>query len=409
MRETSYPREKIKILLLEGIHPVAGEQLSRAGYQVQCETAAMSEQELLAAIEGVHILGIRSKTRVPSSVIAAGKQLMAIGCFCIGTDQVDLDSAAVAGVPTFNAPFSNTRSVAELVIAEVVMLARKASHRSALMHRGIWQKSAVGSYEVRGKTIGVVGYGHIGPQVGLLAEALGMSVLYHDISKKLPLGNAKQVTDLGELLSEVDFVTLHVPDTDQTRNMITAKEIALMKEGSYLLNLSRGRVVDINALKESLESGHLAGAAVDVYPEEPASNKESFSSPLQGIENVILTPHVGGSTQEAQRNIGAEVADTLLSYIETGTSIGAVNFPSLQLPVVHEKSHRVLNIHRNVPGVLSDINKIIAERDVNILSQYLSTTNEVGYLIMDVGRELSSVVKEEIVSLQTNIRTRLLF
>ncbi len=370
---------------------------------------ALSPEELAKRISGVHLLGIRSKTCVTAEVLEAAKSLLAVGCFCIGTDQVDLEHAALKGVPVFNAPFSNTRSVAELVMAEIIMLARKAGDRSMSMHAGEWKKSAAGSYEVRSKTVGIVGYGHIGPQVGLLAEALGMRVLYYDTSKQLPLGNAKQVDSLDELLTNSDFVTLHVPDTPQTRMMMDKDRIARMKKGSYLLNLSRGRVVDIKALREALDSEHLAGCAVDVFPEEPELKVSAFQSELCGAPNTILTPHIGGSTVEAQQNIGLEVADSLLSYTEIGTSNGAVNFPQVELPVVHEDGHRVLNIHRNVPGVLSSINQIIAQKDVNIMSQYLSTHAEVGYLIMDVSRELSHLVKQEIEALDESIKTRLLY
>lgn len=338
----------------------------------------------------------------------ASQHLLAIGCFCIGTNQVALEAAARNGTPVFNAPFSNTRSVAELTIAEVVMLSRRAAHKSQLMHQGIWDKSATGSYEVRGKTIGIVGYGNIGPQVGILAEALGMHVLYFDIKKVLPLGNAQPVSSLEELLKRSDFVTLHVPETPQTKSMIGAAEIGKMKKGSILLNLSRGTVVDLSALQHALSNEHLAGAAIDVFPEEPMTNAEEFVSELRGIPNVILTPHVGGSTLEAQRSIGVEVSDSLIGFLETGASVGAVNFPVVELPVL-EDSHRVLNIHRNIPGALSEINRVIAETGANISAQYLSTHSEIGYLIMDVGPKLSREVKQHLDKLPANIRTRLLF
>jgi D-3-phosphoglycerate dehydrogenase len=398
----------MQILLLEGIHAAAEERFSKAGYAVQSVPSAMSEEQLLDVIPGIHLLGIRSKTRVTHKVLEASTRLLAIGCYCIGTDQVALKAAAGRGVPVFNAPFSSTRSVAELTLAEVVMLARKAAHRSLQIHAGRWEKSAVGSHEVRHKTIGIVGYGHIGPQVGLLAEAFGMRVVFYDIVKKLPLGNAEALGSLDELLDTVDFVTLHVPDTPVTRGMMGRKQLARMKPGSYLLNLSRGSVVDLEALRDALLSGRLAGAAVDVYPEEPKKRADEFCVPLQGLDNVILTPHVGGSTLEAQKNIGIEVADSLIGFTDAGTTAGAVNFPQVDLPVL-ASGHRVLNIHENVPGVLRDINRIIADMGANVSAQHLSTLGDVGYLIMDVDAGLSRRVKHRIDALKANIRTRLLF
>ncbi len=407
-KQYSYPKDKVRILLLEGIHPAAVDIFKEAGYEARVVKSAMSNQELRDVIEPIHVLGIRSKTQIRQPAIGASKRLLAIGCFCIGTDQVDLDAAASKGVPVFNAPFSNTRSVAELTLAEVVMLSRKAAHRSMELHSGRWEKSAAGSREVRNKTIGIVGYGHIGSQVGLLAEAFGMRVVFYDIVNKLPLGNAVQLASLGELLQSSDFVTLHVPESPETRNMVSSREISLMKNGSCLLNLSRGSVVDLNAVSDALTSGHLAGAALDVFPREPGSSSEAFECELRGLENVILTPHIGGSTEEAQRNIGIEVASALVKYIETGSSSGSVNFPHVDLPLVRNR-HRVLNIHRNVPGVLSNINRIVAEMGVNISSQYLGTRHDVGYLIMDVDQKISREVKREIDLLDTTIRTRLLF
>ena len=407
-KQVSFPREKIKILLLEGVHPACVEKLQQAGYQPELLKNALSEDELVKRIPGVHLLGIRSKTRVSRKVLEAADSLLAIGCFCIGTDQVDLSAAALHGVPVFNAPFSNTRSVAELTLAEMVMLARRAAHKSQLLHRGVWEKSADGCVEVRNKTVGLVGYGHIGPQVGLLAEAFGMKVYYYDIVGKLPFGNAIQVASLKELLALSDFVSLHVPETAETRNLIGAPEIAQMKQGAFLLNLSRGKVVDLQAVKSGVESGKLGGVAVDVFPEEPASNDEVFSCPLSGLDNVILTPHIGGSTLEAQRNIALEVGTTLLKFTEVGSTTGAVNFPQVELPLVRE-SHRILNIHRNVPGVLSSINTIIAQMGGNIQAQYLNTLGDVGYLIIDVDQTISAAVKSKIDELPTSIRTRLLF
>ena len=407
-QQYSFPREKMKILLLEGIHQACVERFAQAGYHAEMRKQALSEDELCEVISSVHVLGIRSKTEVTPRVLAHAKNLLAVGCFCIGPDQVALDEAARVGVPVFNAPFSNTRSVAELTVAEIVMLARKAAHKSQLLHAGVWEKSAEGCCEVRNKSIGIVGYGHIGPQVGLLAEAFGMRVYFYDIVGKLPLGNATPVSSLQELLEVSDFVTLHVPDTQETRNMIGAREIELMKKGACLLNLSRGRVVDLEAVRVGLQSGKLGGAAVDVFPEEPKSNDEVFRSPLCGLDNVILTPHIGGSTIEAQRNIGIEVATTMLKFIENGSTTGSVNFPEVELPVVRD-SHRILNIHRNVPGVLSAINSIIAEMGGNIRAQYLETRGDVGYLIIDIDSEISSAVKNSIDALQTSIKTRLLF
>lgn len=407
-KKFSFPPEKLKILLLEGVHPVAGERLAQAGYRAEFIKSAYSEQELYEAIDSVHILGIRSKTNVTKRVLERAKHLLAIGCFCIGTDQVDLDTAARVGVPVFNAPFSNTRSVAELTLAELVMLARRAAHKSQLLHAGVWEKSADGCCEVRNKSIGIVGYGHIGPQVGLLAEAFGMRVYFFDIVGKLPLGNATPVGSLEELLKVSDFVTLHVPDTAETRGMIGATQLAMMKQGAHLINLSRGRIVDLDAVAAALNDGRLGGAAIDVFPEEPKSNDEVFESPLRGLPNVILTPHIGGSTLEAQRNIGLEVASTFVKFIETGSTTGSVNFPQVELPLVRD-SHRILNIHRNVPGVLGAINSIIASMGANIRAQYLETRGDVGYLIIDIDSEISGAVKMRIDELDSSIKTRLLY
>lgn len=404
----SFPKNKMKILLLEGIHQVTQEKFEESGYKVERRKDSPSEEELSDLISSVHVLGIRSKTQLSAELLKEAKHLLAIGCFCIGTDQVNLEAAASLGIPVFNAPFSNTRSVAELTIAEVIMLARKAAHKSQRLHQGVWDKSADGCYEVRHKKIGIVGYGNIGPQVGLLAEAFGMSVSFYDIVTKLPLGNARAAKSLDELLSESDYVTLHVPETSETRGMIGKKQLTRMKKGAALLNLSRGLVVDIDALKDAIISGHISGAAIDVFPKEPHSNDEEFQSPLRGLDNVILTPHIGGSTLEAQRNIGQEVYTSLLKFIETGATAGSVNFPQVELPVVKD-SHRVLNIHKNVPGVLSAINSIIAEMGVNIKAQFLATQNDVGYLIMDMGSDASATVKARIDALETSIKTRLLF
>lgn len=409
MSSTSFPKDKIRILLLEGIHPEAAEVFRTAGYTIELQEGSISEQELTKRIADIHVLGIRSRTMVTRRVLSRAKKLLTIGCFCIGTDQVDLDAAAQEGVPVFHAPFSNTRSVAELAVAEMVMLSRQASERSAELHSGFWRKTAEGSYEVRNKTVGIIGYGHIGPQVGLLAEAMGMRVVFYDIAPKLPFGTAEPVDSLSALLEQSDFVTLHVPDTEDTRGMIGEGELARMKKGAYLLNLSRGKVVDLEALQKYLEKGHVGGAAVDVFPEEPSTKEGEFDSPLRGVPNVILTPHIGGSTLEAQRNIAREATQSLVQFVDKGTTRGAVNFPEVDLPLVSEEGHRILNIHRNEPGVLSAINKIIAERKVNIEAQYLNTKGSVGYLIMDVDPSLSRTVKDDIDRLPATIRTRLLF
>jgi D-3-phosphoglycerate dehydrogenase len=402
-------KEGPKILLLENIHSAADEAFRTCKlHGIERHPSSPNEDQLLKMLPDVQVLGIRSKTQISERVLRAAPQLIAIGCFCIGTDQVDIEAATRRGVAVFNAPFSNTRSVAELTIAEVVMLARRAAQRSMELHGGRWEKSAKGCMEVRRKTIGIVGYGHIGPQVGLLAESLGMRVVFYDIVRKLPLGNARQLSGLEELLKMSDFVTMHVPDTPLTRGMIGDVQLNLMPEGSYLLNLSRGSVVDIEALHHALTTGHLTGAAVDVFPKEPSSGKEPFCSELRGLDNVILTPHIGGSTEEAQRNIGLEVSEALTYYLQTGTSTGSANLPEVQLPLI-EDSYRVLNIHKDVPGVLSRINGLVAGMGVNIKAQSYNTRGGVGYLIMDVERSLSRAIGMQIESLDSNIRTRLLF
>jgi D-3-phosphoglycerate dehydrogenase / 2-oxoglutarate reductase len=398
--------DRLRVVLLENIHAAADEAFRNC--KIERQPGALNEEKLIEMLPGVHILGIRSKTKITERVLASAPQLIAIGCFCIGTDQVDLEAAARRGVAVFNAPFSNTRSVAELTIAEVVMLARRAVQRSMELHHGRWEKSAKGCMEVRRKTIGIVGYGHIGPQVGLLAESLGMRVVFYDILKKLPLGNARQLSSLEELLKTSDFVTLHVPDTQLTRGMISHEQLQLMPEGSYLLNLSRGSVVDIGALRQALTSDHLAGAAIDVFPKEPSSGQDPFESELRGQSNVILTPHIGGSTEEAQRSIGLEVSEALISYAQDGTSTGCANLPEVQMPPA-EESYRILNIHKDVPGVLSQVNGLVAGRGANIKAQSYNTRNGIGYLIMDVDKSLSRIVEKQMELLASNIRTRLLF
>lgn len=405
---TSYPKERIKVLLLENIHPSAAQLLSQDGLSVEVQSAALGESELCEKIEDVHLLGIRSKTRVTPKVIDSARRLLSVGCFCIGTNQVALEAASKRGVVVFNAPFSNTRSVAELVLCEVIALSRRLMDRSSAMHEGGWNKSATGSFEVRGKTLGIVGYGHIGRQVGVLAEALGMQVLFFDIVQQLPMGNNREVGSLKELLAGSDFVTLHVPATEQTKKMIGPDQLAQMRKGGRLLNLSRGNVVDIPALAEALRSGHVSGAAVDVFPSEPESNQQRFESPLQGLPNVILTPHVGGSTEEAQAAIGKEVAVTLLKFLNTGSTLPAVNFPRIEPPILRGR-HRILNIHKNVPGVLSSINTIISELHANVESQILDTNADVGYLVMDIDRDVSDEVRARVSALDTNIRTRILY
>ncbi|MFL5378333.1 MAG: phosphoglycerate dehydrogenase [Myxococcales bacterium] len=406
--ETSFPKSEIQVLLLENIHETAQELFRGEGFRLEAVSHALKEDELVERIRDVHILGIRSKTHVTRRALENARRLLTLGCFCIGTNQVDLKAANHVGVPVFNAPFSNTRSVAELIISEIVALARKLADRSREMHEGKWRKIATGSMEVRGKTLGIVGYGHIGSQVGVLAESMGMRVSFFDIGSKLPLGNIRTCPSLEALLRGSDFVTLHVPGTPKTREMIGPNEIGMMKKGSYLLNASRGNVVVLPALAEALKSGHLAGAAIDVFPEEPESNTDDFLTPLRGLPNVILTPHVAGSTMEAQAAIGREVATVLTKFVNVGATTGAVNFPQVDLAPV-EGAHRILNVHKNVPGVLRDINRIVSEKNANIQAQILSTDPDIGYLIMDLDHDLSNDVRKAIAALPTNIKTRILY
>lgn len=406
--ETSFPKNRIEVLLLESIHSSAHALIEAESFRLEALSGALSESELSARIANVHVLGIRSKTTVSDSVLSHARRLLTIGCFCIGTDQVDLLAANKRGVPVFNAPFSNTRSVAELTLAELILLARRVPDRIREMHDGVWKKVASGSHEVRTKTLGIVGYGHIGTQVGVLAEALGMRVIFYDIAPKLAMGNNRPVESLEALLGEADFVTLHVPDTDTTRGMLDAKAIASMKPGACLLNLARGRIVDVRALAAGLENGHLGGAALDVYPDEPKSSADPFISELRGLPNVILTPHIGGSTEEAQEAIGREVGGALIRLVNTGATTGAVNFPQIEPPPLLSR-HRILNIHRNVPGVLSAINKIVGDVHANIESQVLATDPNTGYLIMDLDRSLSEEVRAAVAALPTSVRTRILY
>ncbi|MEO7732214.1 MAG: phosphoglycerate dehydrogenase, partial [Kofleriaceae bacterium] len=359
-------------------------------------------------VRDVHILGIRSKTRITPPVLDEARRMLAIGAFCIGTNQISLAHANKRGIPAFNAPFSNTRSVAELILAEVVMLSRHLGDRSREVHEGRWRKVAVGSHEVRGHTLGIVGYGHIGSQIGVLAEAFGMRVVFFDIAARLPMGNNRALAKLEDVLAVSDFVTLHVPETAQTKNMIGPEELARMKPGACLLNASRGTVVQIGALADAIRRGHVAGAAVDVYPDEPESNSDGFASELRNLPNVILTPHIGGSTEEAQEAIGREVATALIKYINTGATTGAVNFPQIELPLARG-THRILNVHKNVPGVLRDINRIVSDHNANIRAQVLSTDPDIGYLIVDLDQDVSQDVKRGIAALPTSIKTRILF
>jgi len=407
-RATSFPKDQIKVLLLENIHQSAQQLFAAEQFQVEALKHALKEDELIQKISDVHLLGIRSKTHVTDRVLAAGKRLLGVGCFCIGTNQVDLAAANRQGVPVFNAPFSNTRSVAELIISEIIALSRKMTDRSREVHTGIWNKASVDCNEVRNKTLGIIGYGHIGRQLGVLAEAMGIRVIFFDITSKLPMGNNRTVATLDELLAEADFVSLHVPATAQTKNMIGARELSVMRKGSYLLNASRGSVVDIPALAQALQSGHLGGAAIDVFPQEPESNDDPFKSELQGLKNVILTPHVGGSTSEAQESIGREVGSALIRYVNGGATTGAVNFPQIELPAQAD-THRILNVHRNVPGVLGEINGIVSRLKANIHSQVLATDPEIGYLIMDLNQDVSDEVRQAIGVLPTNVRTRILY
>jgi D-3-phosphoglycerate dehydrogenase len=397
--------EQPSILLVENIHPVTKEILEGHGYKVDLLSHAPDEAELMSLIPNYCALGIRSKTEITSRVLEKSANILTIGAFCIGTNQIDLQKARKCGIAVFNAPHSNTRSVAELVIAEMIVLSRQLGDRNSKAHLGEWFKSAEGSREVRGKTLGIVGYGHIGSQVSILAESLGLHVVFFDTVKKLPLGNAKAMSTLDELLKVSDFVTLHVPEIPETMNMIGETEIKLMKKGSYLINASRGTVVVIEALVEAIKSKHIAGCAIDVFPKEPASNKETFVSPLQGLSNVILTPHIGGSTEEAQKSIGVEVAESFRRFLKIGSSSGAVNFPNVDLPIKKGTS-RILNVHRNEPGVLGEINTIMSRAGANIEGQYLSTDDEIGYLVMDVHSTHAVQLAGDIAKLKRSIRTR---
>jgi D-3-phosphoglycerate dehydrogenase len=405
---TSFPKDQIKVLLLENVHASAHELFRSEGFHLETLGGAIAEEDLARRVEDVHVLGIRSKTKVTDRVLSGARRLLTVGCFCIGTNQVDLLGSKRRGVPVFNAPFSNTRSVAEMIMAEIVMLSRHLGDRAREMHAGQWRKMAAGSFEVREKTLGIIGYGHIGRQVGVIAEALGMRVLFFDTAAKLPMGNNHSKKSLDELLAQSDFVTLHVPETPQTRGMIGAREIATMRSGGYLLNASRGTVVDIAALAEAIKGGHLAGAAIDVFPQEPETNSDGFETPLRGLPNVVMTPHIGGSTAEAQEAIGREVATALIKFVNGGETTGAVNFPLVDVPPTLAK-HRILNVHRNVPGVLRDINRIVSEKGANIAAQVLATDPDIGYLVMDLDEDVSRDVKNAMATLETSIKTRILY
>jgi D-3-phosphoglycerate dehydrogenase len=408
MTKVSLPKEKIKILLLEGLHPSSVETLQANGYtNIESIKTSLPEDELIEKIKDVHFIGIRSRTQLNERVINAAKKLVAVGCFCIGTNQVDLKATLVRGIPVFNAPFSNTRSVAELVLGQIIVLLRGIPTRNAKAHRGEWDKSALGSYEARGKTLGIIGYGHIGTQLSILAEHLGMRVQFYDIEDKLVLGNSTQVKSLKQLLNTSDVISLHVPETVHTQNMIGAAELAEMKEGAILINAARGTVIDIDALVDTMRAGKLNGAAIDVFPVEPKSNSEEFESPLREFDNVILTPHVGGSTQEAQQNIGIEVAGKLAKYSDNGSTLSAVNFPEVSLPS-HTNRSRLLHIHANRPGVLTQINQAFADQNINIAAQYLQTSEEIGYVVVDVEADRADDAFAQLEAIEGTIKTRLL-
>lgn len=406
---TSYPKEKIRILFLENISEVAVKNFHRHGYdKVEKISKALTEEQLIQEIKDVHILGIRSKTQITKKILDAAKKLQAIGCFCIGVNQVDLKEATKNGVVVFNAPYSNTRSVAELVIGASIMLIRKIPDKNKAAHEGIWMKEAKGSYELRGKTLGIIGYGNIGSQVSVLAESLGMKVLFYDVETKLPLGNAEDARSMKELLSRSEIVTLHVPETPHTKNLINKNNLKYFKKGAILINYARGEVVDLEALRKHILEGHIGGAAVDVFPWEPEKNGDRFQSPLQDLPNVILTPHIGGSTEEAQQNIGEDVSVKLFNYLEKGITFGSHTVPALALPP-QEGSHRILHIHENVPGVLSEINTRLSKNKINILGQYLKTNDEIGYVVLDVDKNISAHALHLLREVKHTIKVRLLY
>ena len=409
MAQQSLERSKIKFLLLEGVHPSARATLQQSGYSnIEEHKKALPLEELKAAIANTHFVGIRSRTQLTQEVFDAAKKLVAVGCFCIGSNQVELDAATRRGITVFNAPFSNTRSVAELVLAEAILLLRGVPSKNAAAHRGEWQKTAANAFEIRGKKLGIIGYGNIGMQLGVIAEGLGMQVQFYDTRNKLPLGNARQVPSLNQLLASSDVVSLHVPESPATQNLIGAAQLAQMPAGSILINASRGTVVDIDALADALQSGALGGAGVDVFPVEPRSNDDEFMSPLRRFDNTFLTPHIGGSTTEAQENIGMEVAEKLARYSDTGTTTSSLNFPEVALPE-HAGSHRLLHIHRNVPGVLSAINSVFSENRINVSAQFLQTNDQVGYVVIDIDAEYSDMALKKLAAIDGTIRSRVLF
>lgn len=409
MKQQSLQKSKIKFLLLEGVHQSALEALDKAGYtNVVTFPKALPSEDLKEEIKDAHFVGIRSRTQLSEDVLDAANRLVGIGCFCIGTNQVDLEAAAQKGIPVFNAPFSNTRSVAELVMAEVILLLRGIPQRNAAAHRGEWQKSAAGSYECRGKTLGIIGYGNIGMQLGVIAESLGMKVVYFDVQSKLPLGNAQPKATLQALLQESHVVSLHVPQHATTELLIGRIEIAAMRSGAMLINASRGNVVDLDALAEALHGNQIGGAAIDVFPLEPRSNSDEFLSPLRGVDQCILTPHIGGSTQEAQENIGVEVAEKLIRYSDNGTTTSAVNFPEVALPE-HEGKHRLLHVHQNIPGIMSAINQVFSDSSVNVSGQYLQTMGDTGYVVIDIESDYSKALIKRLLQIKGTLRTRVLF
>ena len=409
LNSTSYPKDKIKVLFLENISEKAVQYFKHQGYSdVKKVSGALSEEELIKIIKDVHILGIRSKTFISKKVLDSAKKLQAIGCFCIGTNQVDMKACKQKGVAVFNAPYSNTRSVAELVIGSSIMLIRKIIDKNKAAHEGIWNKEAKGSFELRGKTMGIIGYGNIGTQTGIMAEAMGMKVKFYDVETKLPLGNAVSTKSIKELVSTSDIISIHVPETSQTKNLFSKEVIKQCKSGAIVINYARGEVVDLEALADALKSKHITGAAIDVFPWEPEKNGDSFETPLQGLSNVILTPHIGGSTEEAQENIGEDVSIKLYQYLERGVSNGSHSIPSISLPPV-DGAHRILHIHNNVPGVLSAINTVMSKNKINIVGQYLKTNEEIGYVVLDVDSKLSKKAIDLLRDVKETIRVRMLY
>lgn len=409
MAQQSLEKSKIKFLLLEGVHPSAVETLQKSGYNnIEQHKKALPAEELKAAIAGAHFVGIRSRTQLTEEVFESARKLVAVGCFCIGTNQVDLMAATLRGITVFNAPFSNTRSVAELVLAEAILLLRGVAEKNAAAHRGEWLKTAVNAFEIRGKKLGIIGYGNIGMQLGVIAEGLGMQVQFYDVINKLPLGNTRQVPSLNQLLSSSDVVSLHVPENSSTQNMVGAEQLAQMPAGSILINASRGTVVDIDALAAALESGALGGAGIDVFPVEPRSNEDEFLSPLRRFDNTFLTPHIGGSTIEAQENIGMEVAEKLARYSDNGTTTSSINLPAVALPE-HSGSHRLLHIHHNIPGVMSALNSVFSDNKINVSAQFLQTNDTVGYVVIDIDAEYSELALKKLAAIEGTIRSRVLF